>query len=46
MSTFWRVQPKGKLLMGHTSGLAYEKVEGIFAFEDPMTLFDTYTWIQ
>lgn len=43
---FYRVQPKGKSLFGHTSGLAYEKVPGVFAFTDPEQLFDTYTWIH
>lgn len=46
MTRFWRVQPKGAKLFGHKSGLAYEKQEGIFAFEDPLLLFDTYTWIK
>lgn len=44
--TFYRVQPTGKDVFGHTSGLAYEKVKGIFAFTDPEQLFDTYTWIH
>jgi hypothetical protein len=43
---FWRVQPKGKGVLDHTSGLAFEKVDGIFAFTDPSQLFDTYTWIH
>lgn len=43
---FYRAQPKGKDLFGHTSGLAYEKVPGIFAFEEPDKLFDTYSWIH
>ena len=40
----YRAQPKGKSLTGHTSGLAHEKVNGIFAFEDPEMLFQTYSW--
>jgi hypothetical protein len=43
---FYRVQPKGKSIHTHTSGLAYEKVPGIFAFDDPAQLFDTYTWLH
>lgn len=43
---FYRAQPKNRDLFGHTSGLAYEKVPGIFAFEDPSMLFDTYSWIH
>jgi hypothetical protein len=46
LSTYYRCQPKGKSLLTHTSGLAYEKVPGIFAFEDPTDLFDTYTWLH
>ena len=44
--TFYRVQPNGKDVFGHISGLAYEQVPGIFAFTDPQQLFDTYTWIH
>ena len=44
--TLYRIQPKGKELIGHTSGLAYEKVPGIFAFERPEQVFDTYTWLH
>lgn len=43
---FYRANPIGKSLFGHTSGLASEKVSGIFAFEDPNMLFDTYSWIH
>jgi len=43
---FYRAQPKGKDLFGHTSGLAYEKVQGIFAFEEPDKIFDTYSWVH
>jgi len=42
----YRAQPKGRGLAGHTSGLAYEKVNGIFAFETPEQLFDTYSWLH
>lgn len=44
MATYYRFQPTGKALQGHTSGLAYEKVAGIFAFTDPCMVLDTYTW--
>lgn len=43
---FYRAQPIGKDLFSHTSGLAYEKVPGVFAFEDPAKIFDTYSWIH
>lgn len=44
---FWRVQPKGKsLFSGHRSGLGSEPVEGLFAFEDPVALCQTYTWLH
>lgn len=43
---FYRAQPKGKSLFHHTSGLAYEKVPGIFAFENPEKIFDTYSWVH
>lgn len=46
LHTFYRAQPKDKDLFGHTSGLAFEKVPGIFAFENPETLFDTYSWLH
>jgi hypothetical protein len=46
LHTYYRVQPKGKSIHTHQSGLAYEKVPGIFAFEDPNTIYDTYTWIH
>jgi hypothetical protein len=42
--TYYRVQPKGLALAGHFSGLAYEKVGGVFAVTDPRTLLGTYTW--
>jgi hypothetical protein len=40
------VQPKGKSLEGHQSGIAYEKVPGIFAVEKAPQLYDTYSWIH
>ena len=43
---FWRVQPRGRSIFAHRSGLASDTTEGIFAFEDPVTLCDTYTWIH
>lgn len=46
LRTFYRVQPTGKSLDTHTSGLAYDKVPGLFAFEHPDQLFDTYTWLH
>jgi len=46
LGVYYRSQPVGKDLFGHTSGLAYEKVPGIFAFEDPSQLFGTYSWIH
>jgi hypothetical protein len=46
----YRVQPAGLSLEGHVSGLASEKVQGIFAFEgdgtDLSALLDTYTAIH
>jgi len=46
MSRFYRVQPKGLSLVGHRSRLGASPVEGVFAFEDPDTLFGTYSWIH
>lgn len=46
MPVFWRVQPKGLKVTGHTSGLGAEKVRGLFAFTDPSHLFGTYTWLH
>lgn len=43
---YYRVQPKGTDLFNHTSGLGYEKVNGIFAFEDIRDLFNTYSWLH
>lgn len=43
---FFRVQPKGRSLFGHTSKLASDPVRGLFAFEDPAMLFETYTWLH
>lgn len=44
---FYRVQPKGKELKGHTSNLgSYQQVPGVFAFQDPQQLFDTATWLH
>ena len=42
----YRAQPIGRSLTGHTSGLAHEKVNGIFAFEEPEMLFQTYSWLH
>jgi hypothetical protein len=42
---YYRVQPKGADLFNHQSGLGAEKnLGGVFAFEDPEQLYDTYTW--
>jgi 2'-5' RNA ligase len=43
---FYRAQPKGKDIFHHQSGLAYEKVPGIFAFEKPDKIFETYSWLH
>ena len=45
LHVFYRVQPKGKELLTHTSRLAYQTVPGVFAFERPETLH-TYTWLH
>jgi hypothetical protein len=46
MPRFYRVQPKGMKLFGHRSKLGAEPVGGVFAFENPDTLFGTYSWIH
>jgi hypothetical protein len=43
---YWRVQPNGRSLFGHSSKLGAEPVRGLFAFANPETLFDTFTWIH
>lgn len=43
---FYRVQPNGKQLFGHRSKLADVPVAGIFAYKNPETLFDNYTWLH
>jgi hypothetical protein len=42
---FYRVQPKGLKLFGHRSKLGSTPVGGVFAYEDPETMFGTYSWI-
>ena len=42
----YRCQPKGRSLIGHTSGLGSEKINGLFAFEKPEMIFKTYSWIH
>jgi len=44
--TLYRVQPIGTSIFGHSSGLAHRRMAGIFAFEDPHKLFETYTWLH
>jgi len=41
---FYRVQPKGLGVLGHKSKLGAEPVEGVFAYENPETMFGTYSW--
>jgi hypothetical protein len=43
---YYRIQPAGLGVSGHTSGLASEPVNGLFAFEHPEQPQDTYTWIH
>ena len=45
MSRFYRVQPIGMRLIGHRSKLGTTPVGGVFAYEDPSTMFGTYSWI-
>ncbi len=42
---FYRVQPKGLKLIGHRSKLGTTPVGGVFAYENPDTMFGTYSWI-
>lgn len=43
---YYRTQPNGLSLFGHRSKLAYTEVGGIFAYEDPSTLFRNYSWLH
>ena len=45
MPRFYRVQPKGLNLIGHRSKLGTTPVGGVFAYENPDTMFGTYSWI-
>ena len=42
---FYRVQPIGLKLIGHRSKLGTTPVGGVFAYENPDTMFGTYSWI-
>ena len=41
----YRVQPIGLKLIGHRSKLGTTPVGGVFAYENPDTMFGTYSWI-
>jgi hypothetical protein len=45
MPKFYRVQPQGLKLIGHRSKLGTSPVGGVFAYENPDTMFGTYSWI-
>jgi hypothetical protein len=42
---FYRTQPNGLSLFGHRSKLGADPVPGIFAYENPETLFQNYSWL-
>ena len=44
-SRFYRVQPTGLKLIGHRSKLGTTPGGGVFAYENPDTMFGTYSWI-